>query len=155
MQINILELTSLFLYIVLAVCAYYLAIMFFLKIKRARGSGIDLAPMFGLAIFVIFFGTGYILWGYYHFFNYNTGSAPEELYRAGILMTYFALIGMVFFSEKIIAKTKFVFTIFSIGCCIYGIFFTHTAADLRLFTYLTNPINVTVIMVSFLYFLLV
>ncbi len=155
MQITILELTSLFLYVVFAVYAYYLAIMFFLKIKRARGSGIDLAPMFGLAFFVLFFGTGYIILGYYHFFKYDTGSAPEELYRAAILLTYIALIAMVFFSEKIIAKTKFVFTIFSIGCCIYGIFFTFTPEALRNFTYLTNPISVTIIMVSFLYFILV
>lgn len=155
MQINVLQLSSLFLYIVVAVCAFYLAIMFFLKIKRALGSGIDFAPFFGLGFFVLFFGIAYVIWGYMHYSTYEFGYQPIGLYKAGILFTYFAIIGILFFSEKIVGKTKFIFTIFSIGCCIYGIFFTFTVEDLRIFTYITNPISVGVILLSFLYFIFV
>jgi hypothetical protein len=149
------ELTSLFLYVALATCAFYLAIMFFLKIRIAWGSGIDLAPFVGLGVFVLFFGMGYVLWGYFHYFEYEFAFHDLGLYKAAILMTYFALVGFVFFSEKVVGKTKYIFTIFSIGCLIYGIFFTYTVEELRFFTYVTNPINVTVIFVSFLYFVLV
>ncbi|NHI93509.1 MAG: hypothetical protein EAX96_13560 [Candidatus Lokiarchaeota archaeon] len=153
MQLNIFELTSIYLYITLAACAFYLAIMFFQKINRTRGSGVDLGPIFGLGFFVLFFGIVYVCWGYMHYFGYEYDFHPLPLYKTGILMTYFALIGVVFFSEKIIGKTKFAFTFFSIGCCVYGIFFTFTEFDLRLFTYITNPITVAFILISFLYFL--
>ena len=153
MVIDLLELSSLYLYVTLAVCAFYLAIMFFQRIYNAKGSGVDLSPVFGLAFFVLFFGIVYLCWAYMHYFGYEFDFHPLLIYKTGILMTYFALIGVVFFSEKIIQKTKFIFTIFSIGCCIYGIFFTYTEFDLRLFTYITNPITIVFIFVSFLYFL--
>jgi hypothetical protein len=125
--------------------------MFFLKIKRARGSGIDLTPFFGLEIFLLLFGVVYIVWAYHHYLIYGFELDVLWIYKVSILMTYLGLIGFIFFSEKMFGKTKFIFTIFSIGCCIYGIFFTFTIEDLRLFTYFTNPINVTIIFVSFLY----
>ncbi len=150
---DIIQVTSLFLYIALAVCAFYLAIMFFEKIIQARGSGVDLSPIFGLTFFVLFFGIVYICWAYNHYFEFEYGLPVLSIYKLGILMTYFALIGVVFFSEKIIGKTKFAFTIFSIGCCIFGIFFTYSEFDLRLFTYITNPITIAFIFISFIYFL--
>lgn len=122
---------------------------------RARGSGIELAPFFGLCIFVLCFGLVFVMWAYYNYLIYGFGLDNLGIYKISILLSYLGLIGFIFFSEKMVGKTKYFFTIFSIGCCIYGIFFTVTVSDLRLFTYFTNPINVTIIFVCFLYTLVV
>ncbi|MFX1298834.1 MAG: hypothetical protein ACFFD2_28745 [Promethearchaeota archaeon] len=148
------EFTSLVLQFFFSVCAFYWALIFFLRIKRAKGAGIELSPFLGLGIFSLFVGVMYIFFGYENYFFFEYDLVSFFLYKSGVLSGYIGLIGLVFFSEKMFQKTKFGFTIFSVICCIYGISFLNTYEASRSFSYITMPISVIIVYINFLYFVI-
>ncbi len=152
MALTVLQLTSLMLRVAVSIIIFYFSILFFSKVKQAKGTGVELSSFFGLGIFALFIGIMYILFTYYDYFIFEFDLKPIELYKSAILTGYFGIIGLVFLSEKMFKKTKYAFTSYSIICCIYGIFFLSTVDDLRMFTYFTLPISIIIVLFNFFYF---
>ena len=138
---NLLQFTSLIIRAILCVGGILLAYMFFLKTKQIMGSGIDLSPFLGIGIFFLFAGISQMFFTYYFYFIFEFDLEPIFIYACASYTGIYGIIGLVFFSEKMLGKTKYAFTIFSIISCIYGIFFINTVSDLRFFSNIMMPIT--------------
>ncbi len=149
MSIDILNFTALGLRFALASTDFFLATMFFLKIKIARKTGIDLSQFLGLAIFFLFYGISRIFFIYNDYYFFQFGTDIMSFYKIACLSGYIGIIGLVFLSEKMLGKTKYAFTIFNLICFVYGIFFVESIIELRLFTYVTLPISMIAFSVLF------
>lgn len=157
MSTDIIIFTGLFLRIFLTCVVFYLFFLFILKIKRTRGSGSELTPFIGLALLFLFLGISRILFVYddYFFFEHRWKIWSDTFYKFSALSGYIGIICLVFISEKMLGKTKFSFTIFSLGCWIYGAVFLHTIQDLRWFSYIAIPISLLIVLVNFIFSLIV
>ena len=155
MWLNLLEFTSLIFRVILSIGAFLLAYMFLLKIKEARGTGFDLSQFLGLGIFCLFVGVMEILFTYYEYYLLVFDLEPFIIYSAATYAGFCGMIGVVFFAEKMLKKTKYVFTIFSIISCVFGILFIRTVETLRVLSTITLPISVIIVFVNFIYSLVV
>ncbi|NVM31258.1 MAG: hypothetical protein HWN65_20640 [Candidatus Helarchaeota archaeon] len=148
MTIDILYFSAFGMRFILFSSVTFLAILFLLKIKNARNSGIDLSPFIGLSIFFLSFGISRIFFGYSDYYMLEFSTEILSLYKGGVLSGYLGIIGVVFLSEKMLGKTKFGFTIFSIIGCIFCIVFLHTPDQIRWFTYIAMPISMMAVVAN-------
>ncbi len=154
MSIDVLEFTEILLRAFLISSLFLMTILYLNKVKEARRSGIELSPFIGVTIMFFFFGLGNFFFVYHRYFNLELGLDVFILYKGAILANSAALIGLVFFSEKMIGKTKFGFTLFNLICCIYGLIFLHTTEALRIFYMFSYPISFPFIFIAFFYSLI-
>ena len=155
MTLEILEFTSLVLRIVFSIVLFYIAILFFYKLKRAKGTGFDLSQFFGLGIFALFTGVMEIIFTYYYYFIYVFDSDIFELYFAAQFLGNFGLLGLVFLSEKMFKKTRYVFTIVFIGATVYNVSFLRTIEDIQIASTITQYIMVAIVLSIFIHSLIV
>ncbi|NVM04999.1 MAG: hypothetical protein HWN67_21940, partial [Candidatus Helarchaeota archaeon] len=155
MWMNLLQFTSLIIRAILSMGGILLAYMFFLKTKQIMGSGIDLSPFLGIGIFFLFAGLSQMFFTYYIYFIFEFDIEPIFIYACATYSGFFGMSGLVFFSEKMLGKTKYAFSIFSIISCIYGIFFINTVSDLRSYGNIMMPISLMIIFFNFIYSLIV
>ncbi|MFX0133206.1 MAG: hypothetical protein ACFFDN_06135 [Candidatus Hodarchaeota archaeon] len=155
MIMNFLQFISLLFRFAFSISAFFLAVMFFLKVARAKVPTFDLYSFLGLGIFALFIGIMEILFIFYYFFIFQFDQEIFSYYALSTFTGYFGMIGFVFFSEKMLGKTKYAFTIFSIISFIYGIVFINNVNDLRLYSTITTPISAIIVFINFTYSLIV
>ncbi|MFX0137150.1 MAG: hypothetical protein ACFFDN_26155, partial [Candidatus Hodarchaeota archaeon] len=90
----------------------------------------------GCAVLCLFLGIMFFLWGYYHFFIYEFGIEDFIIYKITILSGEFGFVGLLFFSEKLIQRTKYAFTVIFLGSNFYAIIFLNTISTLRVYSYI-------------------
>jgi hypothetical protein len=154
MDLDILGFTEVGLRFIMIATLVYIALLFFLKIKRARGKGVELSPFLGLALLFLLFGICQIFFAYHYYYELE-GISSFELYKTAVLLGYGMLISLVFVAERILKKTYYAFTLFSIGACIYGALFLYTEPALRRLTYITMPISMLIVLISYTYIFVV
>lgn len=132
-------------------CSLYLAILFFSKVKQARGSGVNLSVLFGIGWFFLFAGIMVIFHTFWLFTIYAYLTEILSFYSIGVFLGYCGIIGLVYSSEKMLGKTKYAFTFFSIISYIYGIFFINTIEEFGLYTTIAVPISLSIVLINFLY----
>ncbi|NVM29232.1 MAG: hypothetical protein HWN65_10375 [Candidatus Helarchaeota archaeon] len=160
MQVDLWGFTNLMLRFIIIGAVFYIALMFFIKIRHARKAGRELSPFLGLGLFFLFYAMTCLFFEYldYHanfLYMEYTEPIPTILYKGAILAAYCGMIGLVFFTERILGKTKFAFTIFNLGALSYGIFFLYEQADLQLLTYYTMPIPILFLVFTWAFILII
>ncbi len=150
MPINELQLTILLLKFGISIGCDFIAVLFFLKIKKTRKTGVEISPFLGFALAILLFGLMHIIYLYYDFFQWDSGIQSVILYKAANIVGSCGITGLVFLAEKMLHKTKFIFTIIYILCAFYGIFFLSIISDLRLLFTIINILSAPIIFTSFL-----
>ena len=147
MPLDVLWFTTLLLRIGLSIVAFYIALLFFIKVKRAKETGFDLSAFMGLAIFAFFVGIMEIIYTYFYYYVFQFNLDIFGLYLAAMTFGSIGITGLAFLSEKMFRKTKYALTIFSISFIVLTIFFLRTIEDIQFFS--------TVIQCSVVLFLIV
>ena len=155
MPINALDLTILLIKFGLSLGGFIITGMFFLKIKRAREAGTEVVPFLGFSLSFLFFGITHIIYLYYDFYMWDSGTQSFLLFKAANILGSCGITALVFFSEKILQKTKFVLTGAYIVSAIIGIFFLSTIEQSRLFLTIINLSSTPIIFSGFLYSMIV
>jgi len=153
MALNLLEFTSLLFRFAASLMAFFFCILSFSKVKKEKRTGIDLSVLIGFGIFVLFCGIMEIIMIYYCYFlylDYQLFSLYLTFQATGLC----AITGLVFFSEKMLGKTKFGFTIFTIICIFIEIFFIHTINGLTEFSTIVIPISMIIVTLNYIYSLI-
>jgi len=161
MPITALQLTALLTRAIFSTCCFFLTLLFILKIINAKRTGIEISPFLGTGLVVFFYGITHICWAFYDYNIYEYGFAVVnnqymlDIYKTGILVGFCGIIALVFISEKILGKTKYLFTIFSVISCIYSIFFLFKIDQIRLFTFISMPISSIIVIFTLIYTIIV
>ncbi len=157
MPITELQLSALILRVIFSTTCYFLALIFLLKIINAKKTEIEISPFLGVGLFGFFYGITHICWTFYDYNIYEYGFAIVnnqnilDIYKTAIIAAFCGIITLVFISEKILGKTKYIFTIFSIISCIYSIFFLFKIDQIRLVAYISMPICAIIVIIACIY----
>ena len=151
MLITTLQFIALIFRIAASFCAFYLATLFFYKVIKAKDSGVYLSVLFGIGWFFLFSGIMLFFFIFWLFNIYAYYLEILSIYSIGFFLGYCGIIGFVYSSEKMLGKTKYGFTFFSIISCIYGIFFINKIEEFGIFTTIAVPISLSIVIINFLY----
>lgn len=157
MPITELQLTALMFRVIFSTCCFFLTLMFFIKIINAKKTGIEISPFLGTGLLIFFYGITHICWMFHDYYIYEYGlsvvNTPNmlDIYKVAIITGFCGIIGLVFICEKILGKTKYLFTIFSIISCIYSVFFLFKIDQIRLVTYISMPISSIIVIITCIY----
>ena len=149
MFFDIYSFTALGLGFILVATFFYFFIAIVQKIRIARRQGVEISPFIGLALMFLFFALVRLSLSYYEFYDIEYGFKELISYKLAIFFGYCMFISFIFFTEKILKKTKYILTISNIICCIYGIIFVNTYNTLRLYTYITTPILGLILLINY------
>ncbi len=151
MILDPLEFTSLLMRFAFAIASILNAGVFFLKVKRAKGSMFDFSSFFGLGIFALLGGIAEIYFTYYYYYIFVFNQELFDIYTYATYVGYLGVIGIIFLSEKMFGKTKYVFTISCIISFICAIFFVNSIEELRVYTTIMLPTSGLIVFINFGY----
>ncbi len=134
---------------ILVATFFYFFIVIIQKARIARNQEVEIAPFIGLALMFLCFALVRLALCYNEFYDIEYGIKEIISYKLAIFFGYCMFICFIFFTEKILKKTKYVLTILNIICCIYGIIFINTHSTLRLYTYITTPILGLILLINY------
>ena len=118
-------------FIITAVYFYFFLIIM-KKARAARRQGVEVASFVAIALMFLFFALVRLFLNYNEFHLFEYGTEEIVAYKLAALFGYLFFISFIFFTEKILKKTKYVITIFCSALCTYGIFFTKGIESLRI-----------------------
>ncbi len=132
---------------------FFIAIM--KKALIARKHDVEVAQFYAIAHMFLFFALVRLFLNYNEFHLIEYGAEEIITYKLAAFFGYLFFISFIFVTERIIKKTKYIFTMVCLILCCYGIFFIGTIQALRIYTQVTLPIIALILLVNYLVILVV
>jgi len=153
MSISPLSFTLIILYCELTFVSIYIGLVFLFKTKHIKESGIELSPFLGLTFFFLFYGVSQIFFVYRSYVDLEIPHVfvSQILGLGGYLTGFTGIIALVFFSEKVLGKTKYIITIITTGAVLYGLLFIPRREDLQFYSGILIPTSMLIVGISFFY----
>ncbi len=155
LAIDIVQITVLLFNAISGILAIAISYLFMLKIKRARGTDVDQSTFIGICFFYFFASLQYFSWFYYFYFKFEFSVQITDFYKFSCILGYIAVLGLVFFTEKMSGKTKYSFTILSFTVIIIGIIIPLSIEEIAVFSIIIVPIMLLGFFINFLIVLII